>query len=90
MSNISQPQSILFMNIVSYILINIPYLCFYMQLADENAFYSRPNIMRSISYFLCYQSSIERKNSFKHPRRNPLCRNIITIKLTLNDSIKIF
>lgn len=39
MSNISPPQSSLLMNIVSYILINIPYLCFYIQLADENAFF---------------------------------------------------
>lgn len=35
----SPPQSSLFMNTVSYILINIPYLCFYIQLADENAFF---------------------------------------------------
>lgn len=63
MSNRSPPQSSLFMNTVSYILINIPYLCFYIQLADENAFFSRFNIMRSISYFLCYQSSLERERT---------------------------
>lgn len=63
MSNISPPQSSLLMNIVSYILINIPYLCFYIQLADENAFFSRLNMMRSVSYFLCYQSSLERERN---------------------------
>lgn len=63
MSNRSPSQSSLFMNTVSYILINIPYLCFYIQLADENAFFSRFNIMRSISYFLCYQSSLERERT---------------------------